>query len=178
MALEAEEILKIKPSANLEDDVVAWAFEKSGAYSIRLAYRMLKNEQVATTMAKTSEAKGSGDDRAWGLVWKLKVPPKVRVFWWRVLQNFLPSKLELKRRHISQESYCELCGDPEEMVFHVVFSCPVAKRFWAEVRGVSVPILHPRTWARDILHTNFSSVNTAAMVVCGAWSLWSARNAR
>ncbi|RLM80103.1 hypothetical protein C2845_PM12G09240 [Panicum miliaceum] len=44
MALEAEETLKIKPSANLVEDVEAWAFEKNGVYSVRSAYRLLKNE--------------------------------------------------------------------------------------------------------------------------------------
>lgn len=44
MALEAEETLKIKPSAKLVEDVVAWAFEKNGVYSVRSAYKLLKNE--------------------------------------------------------------------------------------------------------------------------------------
>jgi hypothetical protein len=87
------------------------------------------------------------------------------------------STLELKWRHISPESYCELCGDPEETVFHVIFYCPVAKRFWAEVKkfpGISVPMLHhPSTWAMDVLDTNICSANTASLVVCGAWLLWS-----
>jgi hypothetical protein len=30
----------------------------------------------------------------------------------------------------------------------------------------------------DVLHTNICSANMAAMVVCGAWTLWFARNAR
>ncbi|RLN00854.1 hypothetical protein C2845_PM06G28080 [Panicum miliaceum] len=179
MALEVTEILKIKPSTMLAEDVRAWAFEKNGLYSVRSAYRLLKDEQAAMAMAKSDEARGSGDDRAWNLIWKLKVPLKVHLFWWRALQNFLPSKLELKWGHIIPESYCELCGDPEEMVFHVIFCCPVAKRFWAEVfPGISIPMLHPSTWAMDVLDTNICSVNTASLVVCEAWTLWSARNAR
>lgn len=31
MALEAVEVLKIKPSWRLEDDILAWAFEKHGS---------------------------------------------------------------------------------------------------------------------------------------------------
>ena len=88
--LEAEEVLKIKPSTSILNDVMAWAFEKNGTYSVRSAYRMLKNEQAAKAMAATGEARASREDQAWSLVWKLNVPPKVRVFWWRVLHNFLP----------------------------------------------------------------------------------------
>lgn len=42
--------------------------------------------------------------------------------------------------------FCEMCSDPEESLYHVILNCPVAKRFWAEVKktaGVSIPKLHP-----------------------------------
>lgn len=35
---------------------------------------------------------------------------------------------------MAKESFCEFCGDPEETLYHVVFDCPVAKRFWSEVK--------------------------------------------
>jgi hypothetical protein len=42
-AFEAEEILKLKPSARLEKDVLAWAFEKNDISSVRTCYRLLKH---------------------------------------------------------------------------------------------------------------------------------------
>ena len=42
---DAEEILKVKPGARLTEDVLAWAPEKSGSYSMRSCYRLLKWEQ-------------------------------------------------------------------------------------------------------------------------------------
>lgn len=181
MVLEAEEVLKIKPGERLNNDVPAWAFEKNGVYSARSAYSLLKEEQMETAMADTREAMASSDDRAWSQVWKLNVPPKVRVFWWRVLHNSLPSKAELKRRHIEKESFCEMYGDPDESVYHVAFLCPVAKRFWAEVKrlsGVSVPSLHPCSWATDVFCANRCPTAAVATVVCGVWTLWTGRNAR
>lgn len=35
---------------------------------------------MAEAMAVTSEDRASRDDRAWSMVWKLEVPPKVWVF--------------------------------------------------------------------------------------------------
>jgi len=131
---EAAEILKIKPGMSLVSDVKAWAFEKHGQYSVRSAYRLLKVEQAAMAMAATGETGASGERQHWQTVWKLDVPPKVRVFWWRVLHNSLPSKFELKRRHVAKESFCEYCGDPEETLYHVAIQCPLARRFWAEVK--------------------------------------------
>jgi hypothetical protein len=80
MALEAEEVLKINPSMRLENDVLAWALEKHGNYSMRSAYRVLKEDQRATAMAGSSEQTPSEFSSQWNAVWRLNVPPKIRVF--------------------------------------------------------------------------------------------------
>ena len=108
------------------------------------------------------------------------MPPKVRVFWWRVLHNSLPSKAELNRRHVARESFCEVCGDPDESLYHIFFQCPVARRFWTEVKKLSeiiIPRLHPCTWATDVLHAQICLAKVSAMLICGAWTLWTGRNA-
>ena len=43
---DVEEILKIKPGYRLQEDLVAWAPEPHGQYSVRSAYRLLKEEQM------------------------------------------------------------------------------------------------------------------------------------
>lgn len=42
---DAEEILKVRPGIRMQEDVYAWAFERSGWPSIRYCYRILKDEQ-------------------------------------------------------------------------------------------------------------------------------------
>lgn len=79
------------------------------------------------------------------------------------------------------ENFCEMCGDPDESVYHVVLLCPVARRFWDEVgklTGVRIPDLHPCTWATDVLHADICPASSAATLICGAWTLWTGRNAR
>jgi hypothetical protein len=61
MALEAAEILKVKPNNSIVSDVWAWAFERHGHYSVRSAYRLLKEEQTATAMGVSGETSSSGD---------------------------------------------------------------------------------------------------------------------
>jgi hypothetical protein len=73
-------VLKIKLGFRMRTDVTAWAFEKNGLYSVRSAYRLLKDKQAAKTMAATGEARASREDRARYMVWKMNVPPKIRVF--------------------------------------------------------------------------------------------------
>lgn len=152
ISIEASEVLKIKTSMRLDEDVLAWAPEKHGFYTVRSAYKLLKQDgSCYGCLGRDIYIRGAS---VWKLLWKLDVPPKIRVFWWRVLHNSLPSKPELTRRHISKESYCEMCGEPDESLFHVFFDCPVAKRFWYEVKkvsGVVIPRLHPCSWATDML---------------------------
>lgn len=181
MALEAAEILKIKPSTWLARDVQAWAFERNGHYSVRSAYKLLKADQMATAKAASNETDSSEQSGQWSSVWRLDVPPKIRVFWWRVMHNSLPSKSELKRRHVEKESYCEVCGDPDECLYHMFFLCPVAQLFWQEVKllsGIKVPMLHPDSWTTDIFKPEICPSRTTTWLVCGAWSLWNGRNNR
>lgn len=59
MAFKVAEVLKIKPSSRLNEDVLAWAFEKNGRYSLKSAYKLLKKDQMAAAMAFTAESETS-----------------------------------------------------------------------------------------------------------------------
>ncbi|RLM58085.1 Alanyl-tRNA synthetase [Panicum miliaceum] len=81
--LDAEEFLKIKPGNRLHEDVLAWAFERGGQYSVRSAYIFLKEEQQLKLASKSSEGASSSSCGVWWKVlWKMKIPPKIRIFWW------------------------------------------------------------------------------------------------
>jgi hypothetical protein len=90
-AFDADAILRMKPGSRLDEDIEAWAFEKNGVFSVRSCYRMLKHENDQKEDFDRNETSSTGDNNWWKCVWKLKVPPKIRIFWWRVLNNFLPS---------------------------------------------------------------------------------------
>jgi hypothetical protein len=105
--------------------------------------------------------------------WKLEVPPKVRVFWWRVLHEFLPTKQILFRRHIEPMAFCEVCGEPEESIRHVLLDCTVARQFWAYTRwatGVKVPSLNAETWAADLM-SELCLRRDRALIMIGMWAL-------
>ena len=96
----------------------------------------------------------SSDDGVWKKIWKLDVPPKVRVFWWRVLNEYLPTRQIPFRKHVEPLQFCEVCGFPEESIKHVLLDCTVAKLFWAQTKlatGVKIPQLNEATWAADLM---------------------------
>lgn len=129
---------------------------------------------------QNDDSPGSSGDGAWAKIWKLNVPPKVKVFWWRVVHEFLPAKDILNRRHIEPSSCCDTCGAEKETIRHILIECTIAKRFWAEVRvltGVKLPSLHAATWATDLISGVCSDKNRGIFIV-GMYSLWMQRNNR
>jgi ribonuclease HI len=167
------------PIRGTGDDSWAWEFEKLGHYSVKSAYRLLYSNR-RQDMNMNSDASTSGAD-TWTKIWSLTVPPKVRVFWWRVVNNFLPTRGELHRRHIEPLANCEVCGSDCESIHHVLLKCTPAKAFWQQVKelsGVKVPLLHPVTWAKDLIDPKLVPRKNAAVILCGMWSLWMARNCK
>jgi hypothetical protein len=95
------------------------------------------------------------------------------------MHEFLPARQVLCRRHIELIANCEVCGATEESIKHVLMGT-VAKEFWHQVKlmtGVKIPILHPVTWARDLL-ADICSRRDRAIIICGMWALWMMRNKR
>ncbi|GKC33866.1 RNA-directed DNA polymerase, eukaryota, reverse transcriptase zinc-binding domain protein, partial [Tanacetum coccineum] len=63
--------------------------------------------------------------------WNRCVPIKINVFMWRLLLNKLPSRVNLDRRGIDVGSIlCPICQDDVESVYHLYFSCEMAKDLW------------------------------------------------
>lgn len=87
LPIDANAILRI-PTRQQYEDWWAWEPEKHGVYSVKSAYRKLygMNGRV------DEMAPGGSSDEAWKQIRKLVVPRKVKVFWWRVLHEFLPAK--------------------------------------------------------------------------------------
>ena len=148
---------------------------------MRSCYRLLKWEQDQREANSDGESGASEETHWWKRLWKLKILPKVHIFWWRAMNGYLPTKGELRRRHIACEDHCEGCGEEGEGLFHIAFKCTFAVGFWQKVKeiiGCKVPALHPATWTRDLLSGDVCSERDVALIVCGVWSLWSGRNAR
>lgn len=75
-------------------------------------------------------SKVAGMSNFWKTIWGLKVPNPVKIFLWRACNNILPTKDNLKKRGIVQESWCLFCCSEFETIKHILWDCPSATDVW------------------------------------------------
>ncbi|KAL5729290.1 hypothetical protein ACHQM5_002264 [Ranunculus cassubicifolius] len=61
---------------------------------------------------------------------KLKLPPHIKLFLWKLIKDGLPIATGLKHFEGKGHLSCPWCGVNEENEVHIFFSCPWARRIW------------------------------------------------
>jgi hypothetical protein len=170
------EAAKQIPLGRIQEDFWAWSGERHGLYTVRSAYRLLADVEAQGRSHRLNRAKHSGANRdpRWMKLWRQRVPPKVRVFWWKVMNDFIPCRANLNRKHIDPIAKCEACGAPKETTFHTLVECNFARVFWRKLRamtGIKLPRLCPTTWTDDLLSDAWCREGERIVILCGMWSL-------
>ncbi|GAU10909.1 hypothetical protein TSUD_426860, partial [Trifolium subterraneum] len=109
-------------SLSLSADSWSWKFEPSGMYSVKSAYLSLLGEVQGGTVRPVAQI------TVLASLWKSWAPLKVVVFSWKLLQDRIPSRLNLLRRRVfpnPESALCALCGLSGESSAHLFISCPV-----------------------------------------------------
>lgn len=95
-----------------------------GENSIRSAYL-----NTMLNILDTSHLKHEGDLPT---LWKLSLPPTIRNFLWRLLQGCLPTRHNLRKKHIECQLNCIYCNSNTENEWHLFILCPYAKQIWLQ----------------------------------------------
>ena len=112
----------------------------------------------------------------WKSIWKLKVPGKIKHFLWKACTNSLPTKENLLKRKILQESGCPRCSGSSEFVVHALWSCTCIKVVWntdfnwvdrCPTDSESFSYVLQKIQAKPALVSLFATT---------AWSIWFQRN--
>lgn len=67
------------------------------------------------------------------------MPQKIKIFVWKAYHNILTVKGNLKRRKLSVDGCCPICGEEEESVEHGLLFCNSTKPFWFGSQLQSIP---------------------------------------
>lgn len=114
----------------------------------------------------------------WKRIWKIRAPNRIRHFMWRAVKDSLPTKKNLKRRHVVGNELCPLCDDTQETILHSLWYCEQAQVvWWLERSFVSLYEKRHRTFM-DLLEGVLmqSSSFHIAWFATIAWCLWQRRN--
>uniref|UniRef100_A0A8R7UBP0 Reverse transcriptase zinc-binding domain-containing protein n=1 Tax=Triticum urartu TaxID=4572 RepID=A0A8R7UBP0_TRIUA len=120
---DADDICRIPIPKSDVRDCIAWHPEKNGIFTVRSAYKLAAAAKNNAALEASSSTNNSEDRSIWDLIWKAEVPPKVRVFGWRVATNTLATKRNKFRRTITFDATCDICGCGDEDEHHAVVGC-------------------------------------------------------
>ena len=129
MSVDVMEIMKIKVVLRLDRDIIAWAPEHSGSFTVRSAYHLSYDEIHRQTTVASSRAP-DGRRAVWALIWRCPAPSKVHIFAWRLVTNSLATWVNKKSRKLEVSNLCPLCAMEPEDTFHTFCRCPLAVALW------------------------------------------------
>jgi hypothetical protein len=113
-------------------------------------------------------------------LWKIKVPAKIKMFFWLIARKSIPTKDNLIRKRWKGRKECVYCGQ-NESIDHLFFQCSAARLIWSLVKCAfdlrSIPndlddCLN--VWLKTFQKSDkrLTLVGVSAMF----WSIWKCRN--
>ncbi|KAI0503979.1 hypothetical protein KFK09_014926 [Dendrobium nobile] len=84
---------------------------------------LMKSPLCSTVSAVVYNNCFTEEDDPVGIIFKCRMRPREKLFWWRVYKHNIPTNAWLCRRALSADTYCPLgCGDVED-IDHITCNC-------------------------------------------------------
>jgi len=154
------------------EDKRIWKFSQQGHYTVKSAYRY-----AMETLVDNEEYRIPGE---WNIIWKMKLPQRVKVFLWRALRGVLPTRMRLQDKGVPCTDSCPHCETNYENDWHVFIGCEEAKKVWqaAGLWGKIEEVAGSATSFADCIFSLLCRLtsnmrNDMAMML---WCLWCRRN--
>lgn len=156
-------------------DVLVWRWTANGEYTVWSMYSTM----MGAGLIRDQDA----------FLWKLTVPPTVKIFGFLLLKDSLLTHDNMLHRNMRCNSTCALCENcPVESSFHVFFLCPYAVHVWFILsnkagfnliqRGADIQ----KTWELSIRNLGSRGGDWkkrgTTLFLCTCWMTWKQRNAK
>lgn len=146
------------------DDIISWKFGPKGRFSVKSVYDALSVTENGPYHKK---------------IWKSKVPAKIKIFLWLVLNNAILTKDNMIRRNWVGDPICYFCP-LEESVNHLLFQCSMSKAVWAItahcIGASDIPRTFDQCWSWVEKWLPFGQKFHAIGIAAICWAIWKARN--
>ncbi|PRQ25708.1 putative ribonuclease H-like domain, reverse transcriptase zinc-binding domain-containing protein [Rosa chinensis] len=176
---EVDTIAAIPLSLRNSDDRLVWHYDRKGIYSVKSGYYIFHKAQTVRDCASGSMGEGGAWRRYWHMLWSASVPPKVKLFMWKLIKGILPTKCNLVQKKVSlPDEKCTFCMAACESGTHLFKDCPTLLCFWLYGPLHLNPVEHPAktlsSWTLDML--DILSVDQCDFFFMGLWAVWFERN--
>jgi hypothetical protein len=149
---------------NEREDKFIWSLSKTGTYSVQSLYKRIMSE--GRSPHKT-------------IIWKLKIPNKIKIFLWYLHKGVTLTKDNLSKRKWKGSTKCCFCNS-KETIQHLFFDCRLARSIWGAIHmafGIAAPsgvehLLGDWLANWNVKHKRQILVGVTAL----CWSIWLCRN--
>lgn len=99
---DAARVMRVPLTQCAQHDKIIWVFNNDGHYSVKYGYRVYYR-RVASRDNLNVQGR-------WNSIWKLEVPPRVKVLLWKACRGCLPIRTSLKRNGVQCSAICVTCS--------------------------------------------------------------------
>lgn len=112
-----------------------WKFSADNNFNVKSGYELALQWKISKTSYGDESSRSQICTKAWGIVWKLKIPDRIKIFAWRLYHDALPIFSNLRRRGCKTEMKCYQCGFKEESTKHILLKkCWWSTSFWKNLK--------------------------------------------
>ncbi|MBA0765533.1 hypothetical protein Gotri_014713, partial [Gossypium trilobum] len=167
-AFMGDQIYKIPILHNGPDNYRIWFHSSLGSYLTKSAYSWMTLKHV-----------GFGPHRCfWRLFWKLHNLPKIKIFYWRMGHDILPTYEKISKIWREFNIMCPGCESKVETLIHVLKDCPRARAVLVH-EGIDNALVEGSyercmDWIEDAAHLLDKKALSDFVTVL--WNIWNNRN--
>ncbi|KAL0011249.1 hypothetical protein SO802_006357 [Lithocarpus litseifolius] len=134
--------------------------------------------RILTEADRVGPSRGCVAKQVWAVIWKLRIPNKIKVFAWRACHEILPTVVNLTRRRVIHEDKCSLCTGEPETTIHALWDCAVAQDIWAGSIRTLQKYKHGQADLVQLMEEFLERMNMEEIELfwTQAWLIWSQRN--
>lgn len=148
-----------------------WRCTANGFFTVRSAYHL----QVEVQRRSQGQCSQSTSDRGtWSKIWKLALPPAAKIFLWRACLNVLPTKMNLFKKKIVDNTHCPLCLQENETTEHILWECTAASDVWGQCSKKIQKSRVSHKSLKELMVEMFLKLNKEEMEELAVilWKLW------
>lgn len=134
-------------------DNFIWHFDKKGKFTVKSAYHVARLWVLPPSLTASTSASTSPFYTLWNHLWKVNVPPKVKMVAWRIISDIIPTADNLRKRRVSMDESCILCNSAPESIHHLMIECPFFCGCFASRTSI-MPASTPEMWLPQGMDSN------------------------